>query len=994
MKGFALAVIRRGSLPWWSLGFALVLGTQAAALQQAGAIRGVVYDKDFGVPLPGAQVAAVEADQKVTTSDQGNFVFSQVPPGKYTLVFSKEGYVRQVVADVVVSAGKLTDVDISLSGEFTEMDEFVVQDILGEAGTEAQLIGIRLDSPALMDSISADLMSRAGASDAGAALKLIPGASLQDGKFAVIRGLPDRYVSSQMNGIRLPSADEDKRAVELDQFPAAVLESIRVTKTFTPDQQGDASGGAVDVRLRGIPDEAIFQLKGQLSYNSQVTGNDDFLTYEGGGVSGLGNDDGDRDIQFESLGGNWDGAVGTTEGDAPIDYKLGLDAGGKYDLGDGVKFGAFTSLFYERDSSFYDDGIDDSYWVPAPGGELSPEFGQGTPKKGSFLTSLFDVTQGSESVQWGGLGTLGLETENHSIRLTGLYTHIAEDTATLAIDTRGKEHFFPGYDPDDPMDPGNASRGAAPYLRLETLEYTERTTGTLQLHGDHKLPGDGFDFAGLDFRAPEIDWAAALSFADLDQPDKRQFGAEWLAPSFIGPSIDPAVWIPYKPDDNFTIGNLQRIWKTIEEDSQQFFVNLKFPFEQWSGDEGYFKTGVFNDEVDRKFDQETFSNFGDVGPDFFGDFDEPWSGVFDDEDHAIRESFFDVDYDGRQEISALYGMIDLPLAAPLNLIGGARFESTEIEIVNFPEELATWLPPDEDSQADLEPGDADVAFDQDDVLPSIGLIYEAGGGVTLRGSYGETVARQTFKELTPILQQEYLGGPVFVGNPDLQMSALKNYDLRLDYVPYDGGLVSASWFSKDIEDPIEYVQRLTTFSFTTPQNYPEGELSGIEVELRQQLERFWDGLEGLALGANATFIESEVEVPTDEAGHFELLGFPMSSRDMTNAPEYLYNVYLTLDLEDTGTQFAIFYTVQGDTLVAGAGALGNTFVPNVYAEEYGTLNMSLSQVISKHWKLQLQGKNLTNPEIEEVYRMDSSGDQTKTSYTKGAEFSIGLAFRL
>ena len=89
-----------------------------------------------------------------------------------------------------------------------------------------------------MDSISADLMSRAGASDAASALRLVAGASVQDGKFAVIRGLPDRYISSLLNGVRLPTSDEDKRAVELDQFPSSVIESIRVTKTFTPDQQG------------------------------------------------------------------------------------------------------------------------------------------------------------------------------------------------------------------------------------------------------------------------------------------------------------------------------------------------------------------------------------------------------------------------------------------------------------------------------------------------------------------------------------------------------------------------------------------------------------------------------------------------------------------------------------------------------------------------------------------------------------------------------------
>jgi hypothetical protein len=112
---------------------------------------------------------------------------------------------------------------------------------------------------------------------------------------------------------------------------------------------------------------------------------------------------------------------------------------------------------------------------------------------------------------------------------------------------------------------------------------------------------------------------------------------------------------------------------------------------------------------------------------------------------------------------------------------------------------------------------------------------------------------------------------------------------------------------------------------------------------------------------------------------------------MTNAPEYLLNAYLTYDIESTGTQLALFYTVQGDTLVAGAGeSLGN-FVPNVYAKSYDTLNFSLSQRLGPYFKLAIGLKNLTNPEIEEVYRSDFSGDDvTKTSYTRGVEFSIGL----
>jgi outer membrane receptor protein involved in Fe transport len=243
------------------------------------------------------------------------------------------------------------------------------------------------------------------------------------------------------------------------------------------------------------------------------------------------------------------------------------------------------------------------------------------------------------------------------------------------------------------------------------------------------------------------------------------------------------------------------------------------------------------------------------------------------------------------------------------------------------------------------------------------------------------------------MQQEYLGGPIFIGNPELKMSALKNYDLRIDWTPYEGGLFSFSYFYKDIKDPIEYSQGVGNFgTFTYPVNYPEGKLSGYEFEVRQQMGRFFDSLEGLSMGANATFIDSEVTLPDDEAELLADMGFPIRTRDMLNAPEYLYNLYLTYDIKQTGTQVGLFYTVRGDTLVAGAGQSKSNPIPDLYELEYGTLNFSLSQKFWDAWKLRFQAKNLLDPEIETVYRSKYIGDDvTHTSYTKGVEFSISLS---
>jgi TonB-dependent receptor len=972
--------------------------------QPTGAIRGVVRDKEFDAPIAAAQVTAVELAKKVETSEQGNFVFDAVPPGKYTLVFSKGGYVQQVKSDVVVVAGQLTDVDVALASEINEMDEFVAQDLFRvPAGSEAALLQVRLGSAALMDSIGAELMSRAGASDAAAALRLVAGASVSDNKSAVIRGLPDRYISSQMNGVRLPTADPDKRAVQLDQFPAPVIESIQVSKTFTPDQQGDASGGAVNVKLKSIPDEGIFQLRAQYTHNNQVSGINDFLTYPGGGVNHWGYDDGGRDMQLDKIGQSWDGAAGTSTEKAPQDYKWSFLAGGKHALNDDWKIGGLASFYYEHFSSYYNDGQDNSYWVEQPGGPMVPQKKQNIGDN-NFKTALFDVTQGRQGVRWGALGTLGLESEKNRIGLTYLFSHTAEDVATLAEDTRGKSYFFPGYNVHNPMDPGNAAGfssqlNTAPWLRLDTLEYTERTTQTIQLTGDHKLPFGEFQVGDLfRFQPAELDWAAAWSSADLNQPDKRVFGALWKPrgydpgiPGLLPPSITAPVWDQLLPADNANLGNFQRIWKDITEDSSSYWVNLKFPFEQWSDAPGYVKTGFFDDQVDRKFNQDTFSNFGDVNTTFNSGWDDPWSANFPLQDHPISASPFDVDYKGEQTIRAFYGMMDLPIVRSLNVIGGARFESTSISIVNFPESSALWFPPGTDQAISLHPGDADVDFHQDDVLPSIELVYKPVDPVTLRGAFSQTVARQTFKELTPILQQEFAGGPVFIGNPELQMANIDNYDVRVDCVPNEGGLLSASWFYKNVKDPIEYVQRFVDFTFTTPKNYPKGVLHGYELEAREGLGNLWKPLEGFAVGANATFLHSQVTLPEDEQQQLESVGIPTNTRDMTNAPDHLFNAYVTYDVPSWGTQLALFYTVQGDTLIAGATKTQGAFIPSVYAKQFDTLNFSFTQKLWKYFALNFQAKNLTDPEIETVYRSPYIGsDVLKTTFTKGIELSVAI----
>ena len=1003
-------MVKRYVLSWMVVTVLFFTSAATGLAQQTGSVRGTVYDADFEAPLPQGKVEIVETEQVVMTGSQGEYALLGVAPGTYTLKFSKVGYTSEVRLDVSVLSGQLTDADVSLRGEFTDLEPFVVeQAILLGGASELGLLNLRFEAPALLDSVGRDLMGRGGVSDAADGLKLVAGATVADDSTAVVRGLPDRYVSSQVNGVRLPSANEDKRAVELDQFSAVVIESIQVSKTFTPDQQGDASGGAVNIVLKSIPDDPVYSFNGSTSYNTQVTNNRAFIGYDGGGVGAFGREGDSRGPQ--ALGENWTGAVGVSPTDAPTDYKFSQAIGGSTVLDSGIKIGGFLSTFYEKDSSFTQNERDDSWWERGAGEGLTPET-EGSPTS-ELTTALFDIERATRSVQWGGVAAGGVEWEDNSVGMRFLYTHTAEDEAIRATDTRGKDYFTnaifgTSYDVNDPANPGNLADNIdlAPYLRSENLQYTERTTSSLQLHGEHKLPfGDWSIGDAFRFKQPELHWTLSSSFAQLDQPDKRLFGQRFTPASYDPASgtISDPVWAPFKPDAAFVLGNLQRIYKKLDEDSLQGAFDLELPFEQWGDLDGSFKFGVFQDRVDRSFDIDSFSNFtlsGSPFTPFFGDFGESWAANWGNEDRPISDgtgSFNlaqDVDYEGSIDVSAWYGMVDLPITEEVRVVTGVRVEGTDIGVTLEPEANATWFPQGQFNGSPLEPGAADVSISQEDTLPSIGLVGQLTDSIDLRLGFSKTIARQTFKEITPVLQQEFLGGPIFIGNPNLQLAGLQNYDFRLDYRPDAGTLFAVSYFFKDIDNPIEYVQRQIGLNFTTPVNYPKGRLSGFEFEARQSMDRYWDALEGLSFGANATFIDSQVELPDFEIADFAGYGYDLTKRDATNAPEHLFNLYLTYDVPGTGTLLGLFYTVRGDTLVVGDGLANDRldYVPAVYQEEFDTLNFSVAQQLNEHFSLQFRARNLTNPSINEVYRSDFIDEERlNTSFTRGIEYSLSIS---
>jgi TonB-dependent receptor len=1033
--------------------------------QNEGGIRGVVKDKEFEVPLSNASVWITETGAKTETGPEGLFVFHELAPGTYTVLIGKEGYARVVKTDVVVTPGAMENISAALPGEYVDMAGLVVRPLQLGGDTEIGLLNLRVEAIGIMDGVGADFMSKATAGSAAEAVQLVSGATIQEGKYAVIRGLSDRFVNTQMNGIDLPTADPDVRAVQLDLFPSALLESVRVYKTFTPDLPANTSGGSVNIVTSGIPGGPVLEFSADVGGNSLSTWNSNFLTSNDGGVEYFGMDEGPRQKVLEAgqvqspqrvARGGWyseptpeeevryrlldqqtrklSPTLGTSRKKAPIDHGWGLAFGDRKELRSDLAVGWLATATYKNNYSYFDGGID-HFRVGTPdlaGFEIPVESSETT-----LDPDQWDVEEGKETVRWGLSLLGGIEKGNHSLNLFYLHTHHTEDEATIRLD----DHSNPNT-----------------YWHNQSLIYTERTLDSFSVQGENPLSflPDG-TFHTMVWHDPKITWSFAKNKAVQDQPDRRFFLASYT------PSI--GMWgDPRKPESGWA----QRSWREIIEKNQVWDGNLLWPF-NFNDRDGEFKIGGTINDTDRTYEQDSFLYENPWGQGSFaispfntytsGSFTELWTDVFlsperlgypepygqglefsddikgtdwqsNEHNWVITGSTEDVDYIGDLKIKAAYVMARLPASSHVTLVGGMRREDTrmftDVDASDGDDLAAKVLNVRENPDRPMFQAAKDIegmtldrlanaSIVQSDYLPSLGLTVEPFESVKLRAVWSETIGRPTFKEITPVAQQDYVGGPQFAGNPDLKISSMKNYDLRFEWLPEPGRIYSISGFYKDITDPIEYSMRPAAGSmpFIIPFNYAEGKVLGFEFEIRENLDissqwldkagRRMDWLEHFSVGCNFTWLDATVQIPERDvkkiAEWIRSAGkdpgtYDVKERQMKNQPEYIVNVYVMYDNEETGTSLGLFWNRKGDTLIAGEDGNGTFYIANLVEKPYDALNFSFSQRLWEKWNLSFKVENILNPDIEEVWQSDYiQQEEHASSYSKGVTFSLGLSWK-
>jgi TonB-dependent receptor len=938
------------------LGLMLILTLTGVALAAAdvpaGTVAGQVINPETGRGIAGATVSIAGTDGTTTTDLDGAFQLTGVPLGARDVLVRKDGFQPASVNGLAVMAGLASRLDIPLAparDAVVRMEAFSVSaEVVQNSGVG--LLSARQKATAVSDAIGSEQMGKLGFGTAAAAMKAVTGASVVGGKYVYIRGLGERYSSTQVNGVEVPSADPDRRAVNMDMFPSDLIDAIVTTKTFTPDRPGNFTGGSVDLKTKEFPEQFTSSVSASLAHNSRVTGRT-FLT-TGGGSNTWGRDDGGRDLPAGVSGQRIplrfstptvDADIGRItrafspvmapgSKDAPLNHSFAAAVGGQTRLF-GRRLGYAASLSYERSFSGYTDGVLGRYerqGVNSPA--LAP------------LVRLSD-TRSEDDALIGSLFNVAYQfSPEHQVSLNTMFNQAGNDMARRQTG----------------LNVAGGGISETEVFTTRTLRYTERSLQSLQLAGKHLFPA---------WRDVRLNWSITDAKTTQDEPDTRYFSTFQTQD---GNQFFEASGLP-RP---------ARFFRDLEEARDDYSADLTMPLPEWAGQNAQLKFGGAFARTSRAFNERLFEYNSTV---LRYDGDErsflretqvgqvdPATGRFrPGQLYLVETGSAGNSYQGDQDVTAWYGMVDIGLTRDLRFIGGLRRESTKLDVRSRDPRRRAGL------------------LDNDDNLPSANLVYTLSPRMNLRAAVTKTIARPNFREIADYTSFEFVGDFVYIGNPSLRRTTIKNYDLRWEWFPRRGEIVAVSLFHKQMTDPIERgVFSIVNSGELQYQNAPRGEVSGIEVELRKNLGFLSERLRGVSGGFNFTWVESAVDITPAELALIRIYEPGAgATRELTGQSPYLVNLDLTYHHARLGTTVSVYYNLFGERL----SQVSPPGTPNVFEQPAPTLDVIWSQRLAERWKLSLSGKNLLDRAAEETYTYRNQ-DYVRSSHRRGVTTSLGLTY--
>ncbi|SFC89305.1 TonB-dependent receptor [Algibacter pectinivorans] len=940
---------------------------------QTGILTGNVIDGDYNnEPLAFANVL-VKGTSTGTTSDFDGKYQLELNAGTYTIIFSFVGYETKEISDVVITNGQETHLDITLASN--ALDEIVITTSV-KRNTENAVLQIQKKSVTLLDAMSAQGIKKTGAGDVAAAVKSVPGVSVQGGKYVYVRGLGDRYSKSILNGVDIPGLDPDRNTVQMDVFPTSIIDNIIVVKSAAAEYPADFTGGIVDIITKDFPTKGEYSISLGAAYNPSMHFNDNALTYNGSSTDNFGYDNGSRDLpinRYQPIPGTFENRVlltsltdrfqkqlkadNFTNG---ANFDFGFTLGNQYALENDDKIGYQVAVSYKNDVTFYDERIDGRY----------------TRRVTSGANDIYELdasrtSTGSESVNnvlLNGLVGITYKTNRSKLKVNLLHIQNGESTSNFLEQQSNTSGGVGAFEP----------------LVKDGLLYTQRSITNLLLSGNHNWGANNeWDF----------DWKLSPTFTGVYDKNHRitPFQISDDGDYFISPSAS-----------SYPI----QLWRNLTE-------------ENWSGKADFSKkVTILNRPAKIKFgashnykfrdfsiDQYSFTNTNVIVPN--GDSNlllaegNIWTPSTGEGTHLNIENAFEPAnaYEGEQQVSATYFSAEFNLSENLKTVLGIRSE-------NY---IQYYTGEENDGTAYTR----EKILDQLDLFPSANLIYALTDESNLRLSYSRTTARPSFKEASsaqiydPVTNDTFLGNAFgkFDSNGNLifdpiSPTYINNFDLRYEIFREEGQMIAVSGFYKSFKDPIEIVFMPNTSS-SSPQytvaNLGDSKMYGAEFEFRQNFGFVRESLSNLTFNANASYTKSELIMSDFEYQLRTAEGVLRTgetvdrTRSLQGMSPYLINGGFNYDFVDKDIRAGLFYNVQGKSLEI----VGNGFFPDVYAKPFHSLNFTSNFVFgeNKRSSIDFKVKNILGDERESTFESFRAQDQIFSLRQPGTEISIGYSFK-
>lgn len=604
--------------------------TRALAAINPGLLEGFITSAESGAPVVGAKIYVAGTDKSATTDLAGRYHI-ELRPGVYTLSIVHPGFAPQTLENIRVIPGKVVTASMDLAPAGVQLAEYTVTAPYIE-GSVASILSVQEQAAGVVNVIGAEQISRTGDSDAAEALQRVAGLTIEQGKFVVIRGQPSRYTYTEFNGSPLPSPDPVRQAVPLDLFPADILASIAVQKTYTVDKPGRFGGGLIALNTRGVPKDEFVSLEVETGYNSLSTG-ELGATYEGSQEDFLGQDGGQRELPdaIPPAGTNLSVQQARSFNDLFLVETLELPPDIEFEASGGIPletdygtFGVLASAAYKHNYRLIQERD-----IDYEGNEDAQRIEQ------NFLETRTD-----RDIQISAFLVLGAEWEHHSLTLNNFFIRDTTDRTQISD--------------------GITRVSDEEQQRRFLLEFNQRELLLHQLLGAH-------DFGWL-----KLDWRAQTANGERERPDRRDYS--YTAGLF---SDDRLI---FNAEDG-----LRRAFNQVEDKVDSFGLDFTFDAVTLGATDTVFSLGYSQSEQTR--DSETRSFVFEPGgrADLSGGLIE---FVINDATIGNTVEFRELitngdDYTGSADISGYYAQADVRVGDWLRAVGGLRRETADFEIVTF-----------------------------------------------------------------------------------------------------------------------------------------------------------------------------------------------------------------------------------------------------------------------------------------------------------------------